>query len=91
MSREDQHHLLGCFAQAMQEARFSHEHYEQLAEPTVHSTMDYVAQTFWARDRPDPRHDQDGKLAYLLQHQFQAYQNHGPTKKPQKALIASIL
>ena len=74
----------------MQEARFSKKRYEQLAEPTVHSAMDYVAQTFWANDRPDPRHDQDEKMAYLLQHQFRVYQNLDPAENPQKALMASI-
>ena len=53
--------------------------------------MDYMAQTFWAHDWPDPRYDQDGKLAYILQHQFRAYRNLDPTEKPQKVLMVSIL
>ena len=75
----------------MQEARFSHEQDDQLAEPTVHSALDYVAQTFQANNRPDPRYDQHRKLAYILQRQFQAYRNLNPTEKLQKALTAYIL
>ena len=91
LTHEDTHQVFGCFAQAMQERCFHEVRFGQLQESTVHSTMDDVAQIFRAHYRDDPRVDQSGKLAHLLYHQFQGYQNLDPGVKLQKALTASIL
>ncbi len=50
-----------------------------------------MAQTYKLADRPDPRLDADGKLAFLLQRQLRGYSSINPPVKPQVAITASIL
>ena len=67
--------LLSAFAQALREASFSASAFIYLAEGTVRSTIDYVAQAFRHGQRPDPRLDGDGKLSILLSQQYRGYRN----------------
>jgi len=83
--------LLSAFAQSMREASYSGNSYVTLAEGTVRSTVDYVAQTFRSNNQPDPRLDDGGKLNYLLQQQYKGYKNRDKNIKQQKALPACIL
>jgi len=53
---------------------------------TVNSTVSYVAQTFKANIRGDPRLDTDGKMCFLLNEQWRAYKNLDGKRKKQKAL-----
>jgi hypothetical protein len=45
-TREQQHTIIGAFALALQEARFSKPNYERLATGTVSSTVQYVCTSF---------------------------------------------
>ena len=83
--------ILGAFAQAMREARFSGPSYETLAETTVRNAISYVAATFRDNDRGNPTLDEDGELARLLSRQFRAYRNKDPPVKQQKALPCCVL
>ena len=83
--------LLSAFAQAMREASFSSAAYTSLAETTVRASVDNVAQTFRANNRPDPRTDDDGKLAFILQQQFKGYKNKDKNVKQQKALPLCVI
>lgn len=53
--------------------------------------MDCVAQTFKLANRPDPRLDADGKLAFLRQRQLRGYKSSDPGEKPQAAVTGSVL
>jgi hypothetical protein len=58
---------------------------------TVCATFDAVAQTFQANDLPSPIHDNDGKLAFLLQRVLKGYTNRDGSKKPQKAITLRVV
>ncbi len=45
-TREQRHTIIGAFALALQEARFSKPNYERLAAETVSSTVQYVCRSF---------------------------------------------
>ncbi|MGH7954387.1 MAG: hypothetical protein ACREOZ_00345 [Gloeomargaritales cyanobacterium] len=64
------HLLLGGFAAAVREGRFSSTRHTLLGESTVRSTVDHIAQTYRAHHRRDPRHDEEGRVAFVLQRQF---------------------
>ena len=83
--------LLSAFAQAMREASFSSAAYTSLAETTVRTAVNNVAQTFRANNRPDPRTDDDGKLNFILQHQYKGYKNKDKNIKQQKALPLCVI
>jgi len=50
-----------------------------------------VAQTFRSHDRPDPRLDIDGEVAFLLRRQLKGYTNDDPAETPQQAISAEVL
>ena len=50
-----------------------------------------MAQTYRAHNRPSPIHDNEGKLAFILQQQLKGYKNKDASCKPQKALTPKIL
>jgi hypothetical protein len=50
-----------------------------------------VAQAYKLADTADPRLDQDGKLAFLLQRQLKGYKAIDPGEKPQVAITGSVL
>ena len=83
--------LLSAFAQAIREGSFSRRPDAALVAGTVRTTIDYVAQTFRANNRPDPRMDATGKTAFILQQQFRGYKNTDRNARQQKALPACIL
>jgi hypothetical protein len=83
--------IIGGFAQAMREARFSGPSYETLAETTVRNAVSYVAATFRDNDRPNPTLDEDGELARILSRQYRAYRNTDPPVKQQKAIPVCVL
>eukprot|EP00984_Skeletonema_dohrnii_P016767 scaffold7500_cov75-Skeletonema_dohrnii-CCMP3373.AAC.3 len=90
-SRYERIRLLGAFAMAMREGRFSGPAYVTLAESTIRGTISYVAQTFRDNDRPNPTKDEDGDLGRVLSRQFRAFRNQYPKPKQQKALPICVL
>ena len=62
LEREGKIKILGAFAMAMRQGRFSGEAYDSLAEATVRAAISQVASTFRDHDRPNPSKDGDGKL-----------------------------
>ena len=83
--------LICAFAQAMREATFSKGNVNSLAEGTIRTTIDYVAQTFRADNRPDPKVDDGGRLSCILQQQYKGYKNLDGNTKQQKALPLIVL
>jgi hypothetical protein len=61
-SRPNRIKLMGAFAVAMREGRFS----ERYAEGTIRGAVSYVASTFRDSDQPNPTKDDDGELGRLL-------------------------
>jgi len=76
---------------AMRDARLSAARFKKLKAEQCQSAMDHVAQTFRANDRPDPRHDRDGKCAAILQQQIRGMKNEDPGPKQQYAITTGIL
>ena len=58
--------LMGAFAMALREGRFSGSSYDTLAEGTVRGAISLVSQTFRQNDRPNPTKDEDGELGRVL-------------------------
>jgi hypothetical protein len=50
-----------------------------------------VAQTFRENDLPSPCHDDNGRLAFILQRCLRGYANHDVSEKPQKAITAQVV
>jgi len=89
--RGQQHKILSAFAQSIREGRFGSQPPKLLKADSVRATLDCVAQAYKLADRADPRLDQDGKLAFLLQHQLRGYKAIDPGEKPQVAITGSVL
>ena len=83
--------LMGAFALAMREGRFSSQAYDTLAEATIRNTISFVSSTFRENERPNPTKDDDGQLGRLLSRLFRAFKNKDPAEKQQKALPATVL
>ena len=90
-SRPQRIKLMGAFAVAMREGRFSGPAHDVLAESTIRSAISYVASTFRENDRSNPTRDEDGDLGRLLSRLFRAFRKKDPKEKQQKALPASVL
>jgi hypothetical protein len=90
-SREDRHILIGAFALALREARFSKLPHEQLAAGTVRDSIQYFCTTFRENGHPNPTFDKDGKLAFILQREFRSFKNSDPEEKHQKAIPLSVI
>lgn len=91
LSKPNRIKIMGAFALALREGRFSKRHDGPLAETTVRGTISYVASTFRDNDRPNPTKDDDGELGRLLSRLFRAFRNKDPAEKQQKALPAIVL
>lgn len=83
--------LIGGFAMALREGRFSGPAYDTLASSTIQNSIGFVAQTFRDNDRPNPTKDEDGQLGRLLSRQYRAYRNEDPNPVQQKALPICVL
>jgi hypothetical protein len=77
--------LIGVFAMALRQARFSGPAYDTLVESTVRSTISFMAQTFRECDRPNPTKDEDGELGRLLSRQYRSFRNKDPSPSQQKS------
>ena len=83
--------LVGAFAMALNEGRFSPRYHGTLAEETVRSTISYVGSTFRENGRPNPTRDEDGELRRLLSRQYRSFKNSDPNPKQQKAVPFSVI
>ncbi len=90
-SREHRHIIIGAFAMAVKESRFSRASHEQLAADTVKDTMQYVCTTFQENGYQNPFIDDDGQPAFILQQEFRSFKNTDPEEKHQKAIPMSVI
>ena len=90
-SQVEQNLLLGAFAMAVREGRFTKDRTEPLVEGTVRGTISHVVQAFRESGRQNPSKDADNMLSVLLSRQFRAYRNDDPKEVQQKALPFCVL
>ena len=90
-SRHQQIRLMGAFAMAYREGRFSGPSYECLAEGTVRSALSAISQTFRENDRPNPTWNDDAKLGRFLSRLFRSFKNKDPAPKQQKAIPICVI
>ena len=83
--------LVGAFAVALREGRFSGSAYDSLATGTITNTISSVAQTFRENGRRNPSLDDDRKLSVLLSRLYRAFRNTDKPLKQQKALPVIVL
>jgi hypothetical protein len=83
--------LIGTFAVAMCDARFSGPSYDRLAHGSVTSAISHVCQTFREHGRPNPSLDNDGKPGFLLQRELRSFKKIDPAEKHQKALPMAVI
>ena len=90
-SRGERIRLMGAFAMALREGRFSGPSFKTLAEGTVRSAISFVAQTFRENDHSNPTKDEDGELGRLLSRLFRSFKKGDPNPVQQKALPIAVL
>jgi hypothetical protein len=83
--------LIGAFAMALREGRFSGSAYDSLATGTITNTISSVAQTFQENGRRNPSLDDDRKHSVLLSRLYRAFWNTDKPLKQQKALPVIVL
>ena len=83
--------LVCAFAEAIREASFTLTNKKLLVEGTVVTTISYLAQTFMAKDRGDPKLDKGGEKCFLLREKLRGYRNQDGSKKKQKLLPMLVL
>jgi hypothetical protein len=89
--RGQRHKILGAFAAALREGRFSSTKSASLRSGSIRTTLDCVSQTFRLANKPDPRLDVNGNIAFVLQRQLRCYSTSDPGKGQQVAVTGSIL
>ena len=90
-SKPIRNQLIGAFAMAMRERRFSRKSHGPLAEGTVRGTISFVSPSFRDNGKTNPTKDEDGDLTRVLSRLYRAFRNKDPNPKQQKALPAQVL
>jgi hypothetical protein len=70
LTQNEQIFMLGAFAMAVKEGRFSRDCHEVLVEGTVRGAVSHVVQTFWAAGRQNTTKDNYRELSILLSRQY---------------------
>ena len=65
----------------MRQAEFFPTRFSSLVASTVRGTVDHVGLIFRDNFRRDPRLEEDGNPARILQTQYRGYQNKDPNQK----------
>ena len=90
MPRQHRVAIMGAFAVAMLEGRFSRPSDGPLAKTSVTGAINAVAATFRENGREDPHRDAERNVSRLLQRQLRSYSKNDPKAKQQKALPVCI-
>jgi hypothetical protein len=86
LSRQHKIEIMGAFAVAIREGRFSWQSNDTLAQKSVSDTLNFVAATFQEHRHEDPKKDVDNNVARLLCQQLRSYKKDNPKSVEQKAL-----
>ncbi len=73
-----QNKIIGAFAMALRDGRFSSAAHDTLALGTIQKTISDISAAFRETVQPNPTKDNDLQLSIILQCQFQAYKNADP-------------
>ncbi len=90
-TRSQRNRIIGAFAMALRQGRYSGKAHDTLASGTIRNTISDVSSTFWENGRPNPTKDKDLQLSFILQQQFRAFKNKDPKEKQQKAIPACVI
>ena len=82
--------LMGAFAMALREGRFSQSH-GTLAEGTIRSSVSYVVSTFRENGRPNPTKEEDMELGWILHRLYRAFKNKDPKLAHQKVIPLLVI
>jgi hypothetical protein len=86
LNRQQKIAIMGAFAVAVRQGRFSRPGDGPLAKSSVENTINAVAATFRENGREDPHRDAERHVSRLLQRQLRSYKKDDPNEKQQKAL-----
>ena len=70
LARHERIIMLGAFAMAVREGRYSRDRHEVLVEGTVRGAVSHVVQAFRAAGRQNPTKDNDRELNIHLSRQY---------------------
>ena len=91
MSKTHRIKIIGGFAVAVHQGRFSRPRDAPLAESTVSDTVNHVAAIFRENGHDDPKRDAERNVARLLRRQLRSYKKDDPKEVQQKALPVCVL
>jgi hypothetical protein len=81
LSRQHKIKVMGAFAMAIHQGRFSRQNDAPLAESTVADTLNLVAATLGENGHKDPPKDVKNNFGRLLWWQQRAYKKNNPKEK----------
>ena len=81
LSQQHKIKVMGTFAMAIRQGRFSRQNDAPLAESTVADTLNLVAATFQENRQEDPQKDIKNSFGELLRWQLRAYKKDNPKEK----------
>ncbi len=90
-TRSQRNKIIGAFAMALRQGRYSGKAYDTLASGTIRNTISDISSTFRENGRPNPTKDEDLQLSFILQQQCRAFKNADPKEKQQKAIPACVI
>ena len=90
-SRDKKHKILGAFCHAVREGRLHSKQIRTNKSESVRAALDNVAQAYKLAGRADPRLDQDGKFAFILQRQLRGYRSSDVPERRQIAISRFVL
>ncbi len=90
MPRQHKIAIMGAFAMAIHEGRFSRLGDGPLAKKSVKGSVNAVAATFQENGREDPHRDAERHVGQLLQQQLRSYTKDDPKEIQQKALPVCV-
>jgi len=83
--------IIGGYAMAVRQGRFSRPRDAPLAESTVSDTLNHVVAVFRENGHDDPKRDAERNVARLVRHQLRSYKKDDPKEVQQKTLPVCIL
>jgi hypothetical protein len=90
-TRSKRNKIIGAFAMAVRQGRFSTKAHDTLASGSVRNTISDISATFRENGRQNPTKDNDLQLSFILLRQFRAFKNADPKEKQQKAIPACVI
>jgi hypothetical protein len=90
-SREDRWDVLAGFCSALREGRFQSGKRKGMVHGTIQDTLSAVAQTFWVHRRNDPRVDERGNTAFILQRTLKGLKSEDPPTKKQSPATPELI